>query len=324
MARQSTATVPINKMGFYEQLCLTTNSRTPMYALLKKEKGVKSKVFDIAMDTDGDAEFDSVPDGTDQTTFSNALENAAKVQQRYTKIRKPWMITDEQLEVGDPIGIDNQKGYAVSRALLKLSKAIDAMIGSDQEMAPGAGSSGDKCRALGAWTNPSATAIPERDRTPAAPVVATENLKEAAFDAVLAACFEQTGEVGNYQLFAGTALKRQIKKFSRESGSDNNSILRTIMPSGERTIKFAVNIYDSDFGIVHIVPSNNLGLTSGGGLTSTSRARGYLVDTSKVALAFAQDIRQKELEDAGAGPRGFVECRLTTIVKAPQILAKFY
>lgn len=323
MAKQNTANVKINKMGYFEQLGLITNSKTPLYSLLKKVEKVRGKPFEIAMDTDGDATFDSVPEGTDVTTYENALENADVVLQRHTKIRKTWMVTDEQLETANPIGIADQKAYAVTRAMLKLTKAIDTMIGSDQEMEAGKGQFGDKCRCLGAWTNPDSTDIPALYRTPSEQVCATDGLKEAAFDAVLAACFEQTGEVGNYQLFAGTTLKKAIKKFSRENGTDNNAALRCIMPSGERSIKWAVNIYDSDFGIVHVVPSNNLGRKSGEKISATSRSRGYLIDTSKVVLSFAKDIRQKELEDGGAGPRGYVEARVTTIVKAPQILAKF-
>lgn len=323
MPKQDTANVKINKMGYYEQLGLVLNSKTPLYSLLKKEKKIRGKVFEIGMDTDGDPAFDSVPESTDVKTFDNALENADKVLQRHTKVRKSWMVSDEQEEVSDPIGISDQKAYAIMRAQIKLVKAIDAMIGSDQNVAAATGKSGDKCMCLGAWTDKDNDNIPERYRIPASQVRATAGMSEKDFDAVLAACFEQTGEVGNYQLFAGTTLKSQIKTFSRESGSDSNVLLRSIMPSGDRTMKWSVNIYDSDYGIVHIVPSNNLGRTSGKAMDTTSRSRGYLIDTSKVSISFAKDIKAKELEDQGGGPRGFVEARVTTIVKAPQVLARF-
>jgi len=318
MAEQSSANVEINKLTYFDKLCLVANTSTPKLATFKKVPAPKGNVIEVAMDTDGILEWKAKREGTDVTEYDNALKNAKKVETRKQEIDQAYMITKRQLKANEPIGVADQIAKNQVWAQKQLMKKIEYIIGSNQEAAAANGEEGDKCRGLGAWIDSTNEAIPEMFRTPASQCISgAGTLTMAQFDNGLASLFEITGEVGDYLMFANTKLKSRIKMFERYAGSNENSLVRTQTSASSNQIKWSVDIYDSDYGFIKIIPDAGLGRESGKALSDDARFMGFVLNPNMVKIAIDQDVETHELEDKGAGPRGYCDAIFSLIVENP-------
>lgn len=303
-------------------ITLVEPAETPIFTSAQKYRKVNSSVFEYYADSLDDVSLDTVADGKDVDDFGNKTEHRVKIQQRTQIQNKTWKVSRGLQEDTDTAGVKDEVQRAKMLCAIELKRNIEAAIGSDQE-AGFSEDSGNKMRALGAFLDEANDLIPTPVRMKEGAKAVTNGLTESAFRKVLQTAYEATGNSkGKYRLFAGPELQNAITGFSRTNAESGNILAAQLM-AGSKEITCSVQIYNSDFGTVFIIPSMFLGYASNGGLTDAVRGRGYLVDMDNFAISFNKNLWDEEYEDRGGGRRGAVWAKYTIINKCPKAMGKF-
>ncbi len=303
---------------------------TPIYSSLNKGKRPSAEFQEWGVDTLKAPSFDGVPEGKDVDSFEDKTKDRSKIGNRIQVFRETWGVGFIQQQIaqnGGVAGVSNEKADAKAKCMLELKRSIESALGSDNDAAAGTGSGpgeGPKLRGLGSWTNASLESVPEKYRMPAGSTRATSGMTEAQFNGVLQSTYEASGNKRRFRLFSGPALQAQITGFTRAEGTATATPLQVVTDSKSKQLTFSVQRYEGDFGEVHVIGDLFLARTSGGDLTNTGRARGYLVpEGDLVTIGHMEAPFHRELEDKGGGPRGYCQTILTLVCKNPRGLGKF-
>lgn len=323
MAQQTEYNTINNRLDKLDILTLCDPAETPVFSSTSKYRKVRSDIFEYHADSLDGIKLSTIADGRDVESFDNKAKNRTVIQQRTQIQNRTWKVSRGQEKDSDPAGVKDEVGRARMLASIELKRDIEAAICSDQEAEWVDEKTGNHMRGLGKFLDETNANIPANARMPAASKAVTDNLTESAFRAVLQSAYEGTGNANaKYRLFAGPALQNKITGFSRTS-SETNNILQAQMAAGSREITCSVKIYNSDWGVVAVVPDLFLGYTDGASISDATRARGYLVDMQHLALSLNQDIWNEDYPDLGGGKRGAVWAKYTLINKCPKAMAKF-
>lgn len=323
MAQGTEYNVINNRMDKLDILTLCDPTSTPIFSTARKYRKVRSDVFEYYADNLDDVSTDTIADGRDVDEFDNKAKNRTVIQQRTQIQNRAWKVSRGQQNDADPAGVKDEVGRAKMLSAIELKRDIEAAIGSDQEAEWVDEKAGNHMRGLGKFLDADNENIPQNARMSAAAKATTSALNEKSFGAVLQAAYEGTGNANaKFKLFAMPALQRAITGFSRTNGESNN-ILRTTLVAGSKKIECSVKIYESDFGIVVVIPDLFLGMTNGGKLTDAIRGRGYLLDMDKFSISLNQDVWSEEYPDLGGGRRGATWAKYTIINECPKAMGKF-
>jgi hypothetical protein len=282
-------------------------------------------------DTLAPVDFSGVLEGQDVQAFNNETANRARFGNYIQMFRRPWMVSRLQ-EASDPAGVSSEVANAKIKAMRELKRSMEAAVGSDNDMQADNGMTPFKTRGLGSFISASAQStnpVPTAFLTPAASINSTAgaSLTESLFNDVFQSIFQVNGGRRNYTLFAGPSLKRAISKFQRVEGSSGTTKSYQVnQDATEKKVTLNVTVYDGDFHTVTIIPDMFNGLADGANpstVTPTQQMRGYVVDLNLVGIGTMLGIQADELEDQGAGRRGFVSASSLLVVKNPKGLGKF-
>lgn len=310
----------------------TAVESTPMFAMLSRGPKAKAMFTEWMVDDLSEVSFPGVIDGaplafpgSGTASFVDKTTERARLGNRIQQLQRAFAVSPqaEAVDVAGPSGLYAQ---SKARALIELKRDIEACICSDQEMAVGSGSAGDKLGALGKWTDPANSTSSgvygstlqqgyrsvsgSRFDLSTAGTMTEDNLRS-----VLQSIFEQHGSATSYKLVGGPSCLNQIADMTRTnvasaSGSPSFQLTQDI---GDGVLKLQVQEYISDWGRVYLVPTLLNGRTSGGALNDASRNRGYIIPSDNhLSIRFLEDIKSIDLEDVdGAGKRGLVRTMLT-------------
>ena len=269
--------------------------------------------------------FPGEEEGEDVTTFDNPAKKRARIGNYQQKFRRTWLVTEEQEET-NTAGIKDEVANAKARAFIELKRDIESAIASDQEMQT---TNPTKLRGLGTWIQATAQAVnpvPTAYLSPAGHIntTVTASLSDADLNGVLQSVYEQSGnDMARYTLVIGPAGRSAITNLQRAVGGGAGNPYTVNQDAKEHKINLKVSEYQGDYGRIFVVPTLFNGRTDGGSLTNQAKARGYLIDPGMIDLRYMSLPKQKQLEDQGAGPRGFISAILTLCVKSPLALGKF-
>ena len=299
----------------------------PVFSMAKKVKA-KQAFVEWQIDNLGVPSFNGIEEGVDVVSYNNKHENLARVGSYCQKFRRDWKVTTE-LEQSVVAGIKSMVAEAQVKCMKEMKRDIEAAICSDQEMDSGSSNGIRLLRGLGKYIQTSAQSvnpIPEAYRSPSGHIntTATSSFGVDDIDGVLQSLYNTVGmPQKNFTLVCGSALKSAISGLQKNMGSNNVNFLSNVNAADHKLIQH-VSLYDGDFGMVKIMPTNFNGIVSDAGLgTAQSKARGYLLDPSLIEIAEFLPTKRVENPDLGGGRRGFVESMLTLIVKNPLGLGKF-
>ena len=311
-----------NKMDQLDILTLSEPAETPVFTSAKKYRKVRSPLFEYYTDSLEDVKLTTVADGVDVESFDNKAKNRAKIEQRTQIQNRTWKVSRGQQEDTDTAGVPDEVARAKMICALELKRDMEASICSDQNLGD-VDAEGGKFRALGKFLDATNTTIPVNARMKAGAQAITENLTETTFRQVLQTVYEASGNAnGKFRLFAGPSLQNAITNFSRMSSTEGN-ILSAQLVAGAKEITCSVKIYNSDFGIVAIIPTLFNARQAGLGVTSAVQCRGYLLDMDKFDISLCKNLWAEEYEDRGGGRRGAVWSKYTIIHRNPKCGAKF-
>jgi hypothetical protein len=267
--------------------------------------------------------FEGIAEGEDVATFKDQGDGRQTLSSLMQKFRDVWQVSTEQ-ELVNTAGVASDVAYAKAKAMKQLRLSMEAAIGSDTEAVAGGGGAAYKMRGLVKWIDAANTNIPASVRTPAASVGTTSGLTEAGFNTVLQSAYEQSGVRKNWRLFAGPTLKKTITGFTRAEGSITATPYNVTQAADSNKITLNVMRYDGDFGTVDVINDLWIERTSGvKAIAAANREAGLLIDPSLVSVGYLEQPFAKELDDNGAGRRGYCEAIVTLICKNPLGLGRF-
>jgi hypothetical protein len=286
-------------------------------------------LYSYQADSYNSPSFDGVVDSSDVSEFDDPTKNRVLLSARSQKFRRTIRVSDFQM-ITDVAGVGKKKEMArgTARAITELKRDVEAAICSDNDSQEGSGSVPYKTRGLGAWIRATQTSdlpVPTSQLTPSASIdnTATASLTESKLQDVLQSIYTQTGTTDRLVMVAGPALKKAITNFTRftvNSTSNVFNLRQTTQNADNGRLTSHVSFYEGDFSSVEIVPS--LLLAANVSTDAEKHARGYIMNSDHLMLRYGRRPAFRELEDAGGGPRGLLDCIVSLAVMTPKAMAK--
>jgi hypothetical protein len=224
----------------------------------------------------------------------------------YTQIVGKTIKISGTLEAVDKAGRKSEKSYQLAKASAEIKRDIEAIITANQGQA--VGSSNSTARVMGSLLSYIKTNTNKGSGTTAGvdPVTigvstrtdgTTRTFTETMLKDVVAKVFTSGGTPS--ALFVSPALKQVVSGFTGLAANRYNST-----PSGQATILAGADLYQSDFGVLQIVPNRFM------------RTRDALVlDPEYAALAYLRPFQTNELAKAGDSDKTQILAELTLEVK---------
>lgn len=326
MATASSYNVSGVRESLTDLLTVLEPEETPVLSRINKASAPGQAYHEWQMDSLEVPVFPGVLEGEDVSSFSNKSENRARAGNYIQKFRKSWKVSDI-LEATDVAGVNSEVARAKSKCTQEIKRDIESCICSDQDRQADTGTVPFKVRAIGDWIDSSGPSdVAAAFRTPSASVDTSSGaaLSETVINGVLQSMYETSGGKKNYFVPCGPTFKSYVSQFQRATGvSGTTKTYQVTQDAKEHRIDLSVDIYNSDFGQIALVPSMFLGRTTGGTFGTTQRMRAYVIDPSLLSLNYMKALGSSDLDDEGGGKRGYVDTILTLVCKNPKGLGKF-
>jgi len=307
-ARTGTGSAINNREDLSDALTLLAPKATPMLSMMPKLGKMESTFSEWPIDKLSSPSDTGVAEGADVTAFADKFENQARLGNYPSILRRPWLVSKVQEAVKKAGKAD--KAQAVAKCVLEIKRDIEKRIGSDNDRSVENGS--DTVygfRGLGDWIDSAGPSdVPAAYRTPAASILTAAPTENTLGD-VITSIYTVNGSENRLNLFAGTALRRTVSKFTRTSSDPDDTVLRVTHESKERTLVFTIDTFQSDHGLVNIVNANSDCVVNSN--------RGYLLNMDFVGIKDLLPLNSFDLPDQGGGPRGYVEWAGTLVCKHP-------
>lgn len=300
-----------NREDLLDVLTILAPEETPVLSSAPKSKASATFV-EWTVDSLSAPVTTGVAEGSDVTAFTDKFAGRARLGNYVQKFRRDFMVSDLQNAV-DSVG-PAKIAQAEAKAVREIKRDIEAtlMSNNDRSVEDG-GSTVYGLRGLGDWIDSAGPSdVPAAYRTPAASISSSGAITETVFNNLITSIYRVTGTTNSLTLVADTALRRVISDYARTSGSTDFSV-RQVTYNGEvSTIKLAVEMYESDHGMVSIVNMNPDCAPD-----TTNKDTGYLINPDYYGVAELISLGSTRLPNLGGGDRGYVDSTLTLLVKHP-------
>ena len=224
----------------------------------------------------------------------------------YTQIVGKTIQVSGTLEAVDKAGRKSEKAYQLAKASAEIKRDIETIITANQGQATG--SSNSTARVMGSLlsyiktnTSKNGTSVTGVDPTTIGVSTRTDGTTRTFTETILKDVISKVFVSGGTPsaLFVSPALKQVV------SGFTGLSAQRYQVPtSGQATILAGADLYQSDFGVLQIVPNRFM------------RTRDALVlDPEYAALAYLRPFQTNELAKAGDSDKTQILAELTLEVK---------
>ena len=248
-------------------------------------------------------------------TTSNALVEGADASSatlsptsrigNYTQIVGKTVQVSGTLESVDKAGRKSEKAYQLAKASAEIKRDIEAIITANQGQAVGSNSVARRMGSLLSYiktnTNKGSGTTAGADPTTIGVSVRTDGttrtFTETFLKDVVAKVFTSGGTPS--ALFVSPALKQVVSGFTGLAANRYNS-----SPTGQATILAGADLYQSDFGVLQIVPNRFM------------RTRDALVlDPEYAALAYLRPFQTNDLAKTGDSDNTQILAELTLEVQ---------
>lgn len=300
-----------NREDLLDVLTILAPQETPVLSAATKSKATATFV-EWTVDALAAPVTSGVAEGADVSSFTDKFSGRARLGNYVQKLRRDFMVSDLQNAV-ESVG-PAKIAQAETKAIRELKRDIEATIlSTNDRSAEDGGGTVYAMRALGDWidsTGPSD--VPAAYRTPSGSIHASGTITETLFNGFITSIYRVTGTTNNLMLVADTAVRRAISDFARTSASGDYSVRKVNYSGNESTLKLAVEMYQSDHGIVSIVNMN-----PDCSPDTTNKDAAYFLNPDYYGVAELIGLGSSRLPNLGGGERGFVDWTGTLIVNHP-------
>jgi len=338
-------TVTAGLLGIREELAdyiaVVDQKSTPFVSMAPKGKDIGNMQFSWQVDNYSSPVQGGTADGTDATvtSTSNASANRARLY-NFAQVFRRLHRTGFIQETMNVAGVTSETARAVSKRLVEIKRDMEASFccSNQTAVAEATTPAGSVTGSLGKWMNTTVTApnagAPTSTFAPASGAVDTTNtavLTETNVQAVLTAIYGNTGVYRDYDLIAGTTLKRAFTNLTSgvtvAGSSANNGITATSVRTFNTELtsdvyKSSIDVFEGDFGTLRLHPSTFINGNIAG--TYDSQAyKGYVLPMEMCEVRYAKLPEVKELPDSGGGPIRLVQAIAGLVVKNPSGMGMF-
>ncbi len=325
-----------NQIGKREDLAdlysIVDMKSCPFLTRVNKSKKPTNSKFEWLVDAYATPKVAGTIDGADVTDYENHATNRARLANYVQVFRRTKKVSRLSENLSDVAGVPSEIGLASAKGLVELKRDMETTLlqnGVDGQLDTGAVPY--LTVSLGKWidtTGPTVpTSVPAAFRPASAQIVttATASVDETSHvQLLLKTIYDATGMTGDYTLFCGSTLRRQITDMTRVlAGQSVAAKPRTFeVDMGSGTITSSTTIYQGDYGTFTVESSNFIGndYTTAG---NTGRNVGYLLDMDKISLRQLKSAGRESFDDMGGGPRILLEAVAGLQVDNPIGLGKF-
>jgi len=315
---------------------------TPFVSMAPKGKDLGNVTFSWQVDNYQAPQVTGVVDGTDVSTYDNAVVNRTRLSNYAQAFRRNFRV-GFIAQTQNVAGVTDEVANGISKRLIELKRDMEAtFLCANQAAQLGAGSDPYMTSSLGSWlttTNSSNIGAPSSGGgfEPASGAVittATGSITESTVQNVLTAIYGATGVFRDYDCIVGTTLKRAFTNLTAAvtTTTANSS---TIAASAVRTFnqelasdvyKASIDIFEGDFGRLILHPDTFIGTSgnkAGSYAYSATPTKGYIIPMDMVEIRYSKLPEVKELPDAGGGPIRLVQAIAGLVVKNPNGFGMF-
>ena len=224
----------------------------------------------------------------------------------YTQIVGKTIQVSGTLEAVDKAGRKSEKAYQLAKASSEIKRDIETIITANQGQA--VGSSNSTARKMGSLlsyiktnTSKNGTSVTGVDPTTVGVSTRTDGTQRTFTETILKDVISKVFVSGGTPstLFVSPSLKQVVSGFSGLAAQRYQ-----VPTSGQATILAGADLYQSDFGVLQIVPNRFM------------RTRDALVlDPEYAALAYLRPFQTNELAKAGDSDKTQILAELTLEVK---------
>ena len=252
---------------------------TPLYSTLKQTKAPQALLVEWLVDTLSNPVITGVIDGVDLsltaggTDFVNQIDSRARMGNRVTTLRRTYAVS-RQAQMIDVAPGENLLAASKAKSLVELKRDIETCIGSGNSQVTGSSTVAALSTGLGEFTNPSAgtgdvpagfTAV-SGSRFDLSATAGADTMAESDLRSLLQAVYEASGSKTDYRLFAGPSVVNEISDFSRANAG--SATFEQSVAGG--TLKLSISEYQSDYGVLKVIPDLFLGREEGQAITSVT------------------------------------------------------
>jgi len=309
-----------NREDLRDVLTILEPEQTPVVSALKKGPGPRGTFTEVLADELDKPQIGGQPEGKDITSFSN---KATKRQRfgNYIQIQtRDFGVTDVQ-QLVDTAAVSDEYQYAKMKTLREMKRDIEATICSDNDRQTGNGTDEWKTRGLFRWLRSTANSapidIPSEYRTPAEQDT-SDTITETVLNGVLQSLFETHSSKKQYMGVFSPNVVEKIDLFTRIEGSSAAQRYTINDNAATKTINLEVKVFNSSFGRLNVLPSVFLNWTN----DTFDDDAGLILDLSLLELQYMQPLTVQNLDDEGAGKRGFAKTIYSLCCKNPKGLAR--
>lgn len=313
-ARSGVGSSATNREDLSSELYLLAPEKTPVFSLCKKNKATAT-FHEWGLDKLDDPAADGVNEGEDVSSFDDKFSGLARVGNYVQKFRRSAKVSDLQNAVTSAAPVNYAK--AEVKAMRELKRDVEFAICSDNEMQQeNGGGSPYKMRGLGKWIQATAQAtnpVPSDYLTPTGSILAAAPT-EITLNGLIASIFTENGETNNLTIVAGVTLRQRIAEFTRTDNNTSETVYNVMQDATAKRITLAVQIFDSDFGLLSIVNANPKCMPAA--------TRGYVLNPAFLGFSSLISFGSTKLENQGGGDRGFCDMTGTLEVLHPKAHGK--
>ncbi len=307
-AAPSTGAGTGNFEDLHDLVTILAPEETPFTSLCAKNTA-KATNHEWTIDKLADPVSDGVLESSDVASFDDKFADQLRIGNTVQGFRRSYGTSVVQDAVSS---VQANFANASVKAIREIKRDQEKAALGNQDKVTGSGSAKALMRGFHKYVSTSPGSDIPSTYAPAAEQTITAAITEANLNAMLASMYNVSGSLNNVTMIADSEVRLSVANFMRTGGSAND-MRRYNVPGTGREISLAVDVYNSDFGVVSIVNSNPS--TS---YDTTNRDTAAVVNFDYVGLATLIPLSASELEDGGAGRRGYCQMWSTLEMLHPQ------
>ena len=290
---------------------------TPFVSSTRKVGGAKSTFHETVADTLDGVKVSGTREADSGTKGGNKAGKRARFGSYIGRYFRSFAVSDVQQALSENGALEgivsNEYAGAKAKAIRELKRDMEAACCSTLD---GQGGGDDEMRMRGAFSWLAATQTPQIPTdfiTPAAQRVSdagyTSILESGAANSlttILQSLFSVSGGRTTYDAYMGVTYVGNVDLFTRTGPETSSSGTRVVF-DGEKakTIKLNVEIFDSSFGVLNIIPSTFLRIATDGGTGDPTAA--LIIRREFWKLAFLENLHAADDDEDAGGMSGYVK-----------------
>jgi hypothetical protein len=320
-----------NREDIRNVLTILEPEDTPFTSMCKKGPAPKSTFVEVLADTLRKARTTGTREGADANRGGN---KAAKRQRFGTYIHRAmdeFAVSDVQQIIstnGGTAAVSDEYGNAKAKCVREVKRDIEAINCGSQEHQ---GGDDTEMRTRGAmtWLSSSAQSsnpVPSDFRTLSTAILSAVGttvplFTEKQLNTMLKALKGVYGGKRTYQLIAGDSVVETVDNFSRIQESTTNSRYQVTEMSDKHEITLSVQVFDSSFGRVEVIPSQFVNVDSNG---DGSLESALLLNMALWEMDLFDPLHSMDLPKLGGGESGYVKQMHALLCLNPKGNGKIY